>query len=293
MDSYNAFGGLASSCLEHLKDEYEKKTILAIPVIPGFHPDYNFKDAKEQDMSIKLDAVRTINNILSFDYLANECCLTIPLSTGTLGWRQPGPKRIFKYLNYENQLDYHTSALISSFLETISLPYRLKVSNFTINDFCSYQNSLGRKISSGSLSLPLGLNQNQDLIDFLDKFEGSIWQFLSPNCTIETDKIVQQISLKGIPKNRLKRPIDQAKKQRDMPAYRCETVQNMIEYYLQCTCIYSVNRVTSIGAPMKVKLPFPNIFTENVDRYGNVSPNLARKSNESKYTYCNLFARFH
>lgn len=287
LDAYNGFGGLTSACLKHLKDEYDNKTILTIPVIPSHYIDYNYTSSEDKEKSIKLDAIRTINTLLTFDSLSEESCLTIPLCTGSRGWRQPGTKRIFKYLNYNHEYYYHTSAILSSTLDTLSMTYRLKNTSYTINDFCSFQNLNGRKISAASLGVPFGLKSGEDLIDCLDKYEGPLWQTLTPNCKIENDKTTQQVTLRGIPLERLKKPVERAEKQRDMPAYRCDSVNNMLEYYLECTSIYSVNRVTTLNSAMPTKMPFPEIFNENVDMYGNIS-DMSRKSSESKLLFVTM-----
>lgn len=122
LDAYNGFGGLTYSCLEHIRDEYDKKTVLTVPVIPGYHSDYGYENSKEK--SILMDGVRTINTILTLDALCGESCLTVPLCTGTQGWRQPGAKRIFKYLNYNHESNYHTSAILAAALDTLTMSYR-------------------------------------------------------------------------------------------------------------------------------------------------------------------------
>lgn len=272
VDAVNAFSGLANSCVEDLRDEYDKKCILTFPVIPGHYSDYEYTNTKEREESTKKDNIRMINLALCLENLAENSSLVVPLSVGSKGFRQPGPKRTFNYVNYNEKSAYHTSAILASALETFTLPYRKKSSHFSLTDFCADLNNHGRKISAASLCLPFSMQENADLINVLDDWEGPLWQNLTPNCSLGTDKMMQIVSVRGVSEDRLKRNSydDKSKKQREMPAYRCETVQEMITFYLSCISYCTASNVCSISSPLSVQKPFPTIFDNTVSENGDI-----------------------
>lgn len=104
VDAVNAFSGLANSCAEDLKDEYDKKSILTFPVIPAHYSDYEFNNSNEREESTKKDSIRMLNLALCLEGLSENSSLVVPLSVGSKGFRQPGPKREFKHVNYNVRL---------------------------------------------------------------------------------------------------------------------------------------------------------------------------------------------
>lgn len=100
LDSTDGFGGLASSCLEYLNDDYDTKSILTVPVIPSYYEDYAFTTDEEKHMSLINDSFRVLNLVCCFEALSQYSSLFVPLSVGSTGWRQPGPKRNFYHTNY-------------------------------------------------------------------------------------------------------------------------------------------------------------------------------------------------
>lgn len=129
------------------------------------------------------------------------------------------------------------------------------------------------------------MKENTDLINVLDDWEGSLWQNLTPNCTLGTDKMMQIISVRGISEDRLKRSSydDKSKKQREMPAYRCETVQDMFTFYLSCTSYCTASNVCSIVTPVSVRKPFPNIFKDTTVGVNGDILDLPRPPHQRKY----------
>lgn len=282
LDPTDSFGGLSISCLEHIKDEYSRKSVLALPVLPSYHLDYNIQNQDDRVNSTLKDSIRLVNLLLTLKDLTEHCCLTIPLCTGMKGWRQPGPKINLKYLNYNQNNLYHTSAILASAIDTFTMPYRLKTSAFTMADFCADLNTYGRKISAASIGMPFGLKTGENLIDFLDKTETPLWQSLTPNCSIETDKTSQHVTIRGIAKNRLKTPTCLAEdNEKAMPAFRCETTKEMLTYYLQCVSFYTTSHVTSLNTALPTVMPYPDIFDERIDDSGNIT-NYPSKGERSK-----------
>lgn len=260
LDSQDGFAGLGASCIQHLRDEFGK-SIIAFPSI----------DARHEQASAK-DLIRIVNTALCWQQISEDSSLFSPLCCGDKGWPNAGEPRSFKDLNYDLQLKYHTSALLATALDTLSLRYRLKAHPTSVlSDLCADLNKLGRKAVATSLSLPFPMTVKRDLIDILDDLDAPMWTSLTPNCEIPTDKQMQSIALRGVPENRLKRPREQAKKQMAMPAYRCSTVHEMMTMYLAYSCQASAVYFTNAQAPLKIVDPFPRIFNNNLHANGDVA----------------------
>ncbi|KAJ8962036.1 hypothetical protein NQ314_005818 [Rhamnusium bicolor] len=215
------------------------------------------------------DSLRVLNLALSFNAFAAHSSLFIPLCTGSKGWRQPGPKRDFCHTIYDHKLPYHSSAILASALETFTMKYRLKSSHFTMMDLCVDLSRYGRKAAAASLCLPFSFNSDADLLECLDNWQGPLSQSITPNCKIGTDKLIQYITLRGISDEKLKRP-NQTEKLRNTPAYKCDTITDMLNLYLSYATNATSN-VTVVSKPLDVKPPYPNIFDKFINQNGYVS----------------------
>ncbi|XP_055524214.1 protein misato [Wyeomyia smithii] len=261
-DCVDGFAGLAIKTLEHLQDEYNK-TSLVFPVIPPALP--NFKNADETtNMSI-----RVINSALAFSALVESCSLFVPLSTMGRCWRDLDKPRVFPHISYDENNLYQTSAILATYLETASLRYRLKnpTTLSHLSSLCSELTPYGRKMAAAALALPVSMRNSEDFIDFLDRNDEAFSVPLTPNCTIGTKYVVQSVCIRGIPKNRLKRPPTAkfAQKQQRMAAYRCNSVSEMLQFYYHCQLHASLSHVISCNAPMDLKVPFPvEIFDSRI-----------------------------
>lgn len=91
---------MSSSCIQHLRDDYDRKSILVFPLIPSHYPDNNYDSDEGKVQSLINDSVRVLNLALGFNELNLYSNLFVPLSTGEMGWRQPGPKRNLQHINY-------------------------------------------------------------------------------------------------------------------------------------------------------------------------------------------------
>lgn len=81
---------------------------------------------------------------------------------------------------------------------------------------------------------------------------------------------MQFYTLRGISENRLKKPMKSAGKQKDMPAYSCKSVKDMLTFYMSCTNYACATDVTTLEKGLNVSLPFPKIFDEIVGINGNI-----------------------
>jgi hypothetical protein len=254
-DVNDGFSGLTIKCLEYLEDEYSK-SVLALPLFAPRSKCFQFAD---DAMS---DSIRMINTAFSFAKLSEHSSLFVPLSTMSRAWRSVEEPRNFPLVTFDATNLYHSSAVLGTFFDTMSLRYRLKEPSF-LSTFCADLNGYGRKMSSAKVSLPFPMNEKEDLIDFLDRFEGELMETITPGAKVGTDRIVQSVTLRGIPKNRLKKPMETAKNQMKMAAYKCGSVSEMMQLYYQCSYYQSLTHVTAVEGGMKVKSPFPREFFDS------------------------------
>ncbi|XP_003707902.1 misato mitochondrial distribution and morphology regulator [Megachile rotundata] len=260
LDSVDGFAGLGTSCMQYLKDEYEK-SILSFPCI----------DSKTSEPSVS-NLIKSLNTALCWQHAGEYSSLYSPLCCGEAGWPQAGEPRAFNHLIYDAELKYHSSALLATALDTLTIRYRRKeYPNVVLSDLCADLNQFGRQAVATSLTLPFPMMTKMDLIDVLDEFEGTLWTSLTPSCEIPMDRNMQSVVLRGISEDRLKRPISHAMKQMSKPAYRCSSVHEMMMLYLACTCHASATYLSTISSPLSIKEPFPKIFNNDITENGEIA----------------------
>lgn len=93
---------------------------------------------------------------------------------------------------------------------------------------------------------------------------------------------MQHITIRGIKEGQLKKPLDKAQKQRELPAYRANSIQEMMALYLAYTTDATANNVTVVQEALNVKSPFPQIFAKNIGKNGFISDH-NRLSETSEY----------
>lgn len=98
-------------------------------------------------------------------------------------------------------------------MDTVTLRYRLRKHSSNVLDFSTDLTNYDRKLNAAGFSYPLPMRSDQDLIDCLDQIEGRLFTQLSPGSEIGNEYIVQSVCVRGIPRNRLKRPLKSAQKQ--------------------------------------------------------------------------------
>lgn len=219
------------------------------------------------------DLIKIVNTALCWQDIGEYSSLYSPLSCGQVGWPFAADSRKFENITYRPELKYHSSAILATALDTLTLRYRTKkYANASLSDLCVDLNKLGRKAAATTLSLPFPMKTKMDLIDILDEFEGSLWTSLTPSCNIPMDYDMRSLVLRGIPEERLKRPCHECPQQQlNKPAYKCSSVHEMMTFYLMCTSHASATYLSNIEAPLKIPLPYPRIFNNNVTEDGNIT----------------------
>lgn len=268
LDSTDGFSGLANNCIQYLIDEYSSKSIYAVPLIPSYFADNNPQNDRELEISTKKDSTRVVNLAFTYMNLFENSSLFVPMSCGEKGWRKPGNKREFFNLNYNSELNYHSSAILATALDTLSLGYRLKKNGFTLADLCSDMTGYGRKMAAAYLGLPFYMQQKHDLIEHLDNLDFPLWTPITPICKLAKEKLFQYVTIRGIPENRLKKPLKSADSQIQMAAYHCNSVKEMFDLYFHCNYYATATHVTTSPYGLEVKMPFPKLFHTDLNKHG-------------------------
>lgn len=250
-DCTDGYTGLTVKCLEYLADEYSK-TLLTVPIFSPKAPKFRNVD---QAMG---DSIRVVNTALAYNSVLEHSSLVLPLSTMARAWRPIDTPRRFPLFDYQSDNLYETSAILATYLDTISLRYRSKdnIDSCHLAGFCSDLSNYGRKLAAAALALPFKINTDQDLIDCLDQHEGKLFTQLTPNVEIGTDRIVQSVAVRGI--NRLKSTNPKiADRQMRMAAYQCTSVSEMFQLYFQCSNYNSMAHVAALEHAMPTMVPYP------------------------------------
>ncbi|EMD35050.1 hypothetical protein CERSUDRAFT_107070 [Gelatoporia subvermispora B] len=128
-----SFGGFTNGFLTAFRDEFFKLPCLAFPLLSSSIP-----GSVDQDNVLGIR--KALNDALCLRGLNELCNLSVPLqapSTWSLGeWTKP-------FVNFDRSNIYQTSALLSSHIETATLPLRLKGTHYDISSLCEALNGSG------------------------------------------------------------------------------------------------------------------------------------------------------
>uniref|UniRef100_A0ABM0MAX4 Protein misato homolog 1-like n=1 Tax=Saccoglossus kowalevskii TaxID=10224 RepID=A0ABM0MAX4_SACKO len=199
VDTFDGFSGLGCKLVEQLSDEFSSKSIITFATSPAHFPNSTTIE----------DSQRVINSVLSYDGLCNHSSLCLPLCVSSTLWRQPGLATNFPNLIYDANLNYHSSAILAMALETATLPYRLENNCIQMSTITDALSTMGRKLSSLSVSLPVPLSTDSSLAEMFKHYTDlSPWQPITPYCSQASPQncFAQTVSLRGIPKQLLKSP---------------------------------------------------------------------------------------
>ncbi|XP_005103386.1 protein misato homolog 1 [Aplysia californica] len=260
LDNHNGFGGLSSSALSYLSDEFSSKSRLSLGLTPACPPD---QTAVER-------STRILNSALSLRHCSEHSSLYVPLSLASSLWRNVGAPVKFDNLQYKAELDYHTSAVLAAALDTASLPYRRENDPASISDITSSFSSLGRKVSALNLSLPFPLRMGTTVADTLVSLgQTDPWTSLTPSVHCVSSPMFQSCVLRGVPQLGAKRLVS------DSPASRllssCSSVDDVLRLYLTETYPGSFNSGCHMRDGVVVSTPFPHIFSPGVNWHGFLS----------------------
>uniref|UniRef100_A0A8D2J906 Protein misato homolog 1 n=1 Tax=Varanus komodoensis TaxID=61221 RepID=A0A8D2J906_VARKO len=186
-DLHNGFSGVGAKVTELLRDEYAGKGVLTWGLTPA--PQRNL--------------YRLMNTVLGIVHLSQHSSLFCPLSlNGSLGLR-PEPPVVLPYLQYNASLDYHTSAVLATALDTVTAPYRLQASAVSMAHLAEALNFSGRKVPLTAVaSMPFPMAQGQTLPDALCSQQPAVPGSSLSSCAAQGQSrcFAQSVVLRGIGK---------------------------------------------------------------------------------------------
>ncbi|XP_038238628.1 protein misato homolog 1 isoform X2 [Dermochelys coriacea] len=258
-DLNNGFSGVGAKVTELLHDEYSGRGILTWGLTPIIH---------NVGVSWK-DFYRLMNTVLGIVHLSTHSSLFCPLSlNGSLGLKPEAPVTL-PYVHYDASLNYHSSAILATALDTLSAPYRLHSSQFSMVQLADAFNSSGRKVVAAGAAVPFPMAYGQSLPDALCSYQLAVpWTPLS-SCGEQKDSccFAQSVVLRGIGKeNHISNlpPGSQPKS----ALHVCETGEEVLGSYLHARCPGTFSTSHLLQGPCKVLPPYPQFFSALLNKQG-------------------------
>ncbi|XP_069506090.1 protein misato homolog 1 isoform X2 [Ambystoma mexicanum] len=258
-DLHDGFSGVGSKVTEILHDEYPGKGILTWGTSPAVHTE---KSPVKQ-------VYRLLNSVLGIVALSTHSSLYCPLSlSGSLG-RQPGPLAAFPRLLYDASLNYHSSAVLATALETISIPYRLQNSAFTMGQLADGLNFSGRKVVTAWASVPFPIRQSSSLADAFCSNPGAApWEALSCVQQKESQCFAQSVVLRGIGRQCLS---SHSHHRNTGPGGIYQTQEDLLEEFLHYLYPETLSASHVVQSPCRVGPPYPQFFSPDTNCNGFIN----------------------
>ncbi|XP_077178890.1 protein misato homolog 1 isoform X2 [Paroedura picta] len=257
-DLHNGFSGVGAKVTELLRDEYTGKGILTwglTPVLSTPNP--------------QLGLYRLMNTILGLVHLSSHSSLFCPLSlNGSLGLR-PEPPVALPYVQYDASLDYHTSAILATALDTCTVPYRLQSSGLSMVHLAEALNFSGRKVATAVAAVPFPAAPSQSLPDALCAHQTAVpWSPLS-SCGEQGDRrcFTQSVVLRGIAREHLVSKPPPGCEPKSI-LHMCETGEEVLTRYLYTTSPSTLSTVHLFQGPCQLRAPYPQFFSPRLDKHG-------------------------
>ncbi|XP_072493924.1 protein misato homolog 1 isoform X2 [Notamacropus eugenii] len=258
-DLHDGFSGLGAKATELLQDEYAGRGILTWGLLPGPYtlgePQKNF--------------YRLFNTALGLVNMAAHSSLVCPLSLGGgLGLR-PEPPVTFPHLRYDVTLPYHSSALLATALDTITVPYRLCASPISMMHLADMLSFSGRKVVIAGASIPFPVAPGHSLPDTLAQFGGTIpWTPLSA-CgePSGTRCFAQSVVLRGVDKTQQTSQLSPGTSP-SSPLHACTSGEEVLAQYLQQLQPGVLSSSQLLLSPCRVVPPYPRFFSSRLNQQG-------------------------
>ncbi|XP_063173078.1 protein misato homolog 1 isoform X1 [Candoia aspera] len=257
-DLHNGFSGVGAKAVELLQDEYVGKGILTCgltPVLQSSIPQRNF--------------YRLMNTVLGIVHLASQSSLFCPLSlNGSLGLKPEAPLAL-PHLHYKASLDYHTSAILATALDTLTTPYRLQTSAISVSNLAETVNFSGRKVAEAVAAIPFPVAEDQSLPDALCSQQPStVWSSLS-SCGSHGDAhcFAQSVVLRGIGKQQQVSNTPPGTEPKSV-LHVCETGQEVLTRYLYMVSPETLSTSLLLQGPCKLLAPYPQFFSPFLNKHG-------------------------
>ncbi|XP_067169367.1 protein misato homolog 1 isoform X4 [Apteryx mantelli] len=257
-DLHNGFSGVGAKVTELLHDEYSGKGILTWGLTPVIH-----KMAESEK-----DFYRLMNTALGIVHLSTQSSLFCPLSlSGSLGIK-PEPPITFPYINYDASLNYHSSAILATVLDTLTVPYRLSTSQCSMMHLAETLNFSGRKVVAALAAVPFPVIHGHSLLDTLCAHQQDMpWKFLSSYREQKVSRcFAQSVVLRGICKE--SHNSNCPGKQPASALHACETVEQILQHYLHTLSPGAFSTSHVLEQPCHTVPPYPQFFSSLLTKQG-------------------------
>ncbi|XP_054834631.1 protein misato homolog 1 isoform X2 [Eublepharis macularius] len=267
-DLHNGFSGVGAKVTELLQDEYTGKGILTW----GLTPVHSVPNPQ-------LSFYRLMNTVLGLVHLSSHSSLFCPLSlNGRLGLR-PEPPVALPYVHYDASLDYHTSAILATALDTCTVPYRLQASTISMAHLAEALNFSGRKVATAVTAVPFPVAPSQSLPDALCAHQSGLpWSPLS-SCGEQRGIrcFAQSAVLRGIAKEHLVSKPPPGCEPKSV-LHMSETGEEVLARYLYTVSPTTLSTVHLLQSPCQLLAPYPQYFSPLLDKQGFLLDAPARAS---------------
>ncbi|KAM9264472.1 protein misato homolog 1 isoform 2-T2 [Morus bassanus] len=248
-DLHDGFSGVGAKVTELLCDEYSGKGILTWGLTPVM-----------SNMGDSQNSYRLMNTALGIVHLSSHSSLFCPLSlSGSLGIK-PQPPIMFPYINYDASLNYHSSAILATALDTLTAPYRLCSSQGSMMHLAETLNFSGRKVVAAWASVPFPALHGYSLCDTLCAYQQDVpWNLLS-SCGEQKVSccFAQSVVLRGICKES---HISCLRKQPASPLHACESTEQSLQHYLHAVFPGAFSTSHVLKQPCNTLPPYPQFFS--------------------------------
>lgn len=276
-DSFNGFGGLTNNCLNLITEEYAKRSVFTILPFPYFNNQKN--DSK---------MIRLINTAFTLKGLLQDnkdnMALPISLFNSFLTSQKIQPVEL-PLVKYQPELNYHTSAILASLIDSVTLPWRQKTQQNHMPDFFSSFDTYTYKIASLQSVYPLKINENKYLFNYLqDNDVCEIASWFTPlaasylKCSeMTTSELLEgtfSVTCNGVEDARVKNIKDNFVFGDIVPA------KTVIQRYFEEMYPKSKTMSFSTKTALCTKLPFPNIIRDSTLKTAGHSKDEKRLSSE-------------
>eukprot|EP00095_Tigriopus_kingsejongensis_P009981 maker-scaffold17_size721972-snap-gene-6.24 protein:Tk09981 transcript:maker-scaffold17_size721972-snap-gene-6.24-mRNA-1 annotation:"unknown" len=257
-DDFDGFGGITAGLVDYLEDEFGNKTRLVFPTSPPAYPEY----------SGILGSTRLLNSMLSLSSQVEGSSALTPLTLAKDTFVLPNGHRKLPSIQYKPNLMYHSSAIVASVLDSLTLPWRANEKPTRIYDVVNGLNGYGRKICAAKAKFPFVLNPGEYLVDVLQKKQDLT--SLLPGIGQESGSVnAQSLVMRGLDRSLLK-PADFERNQMfvNHPFLGSKSIEEALEQYLaeQYERCPSVVHTFKTGA--SVSRPYPDLFDARLSNEG-------------------------
>jgi hypothetical protein len=254
-DNFDAFGGLGSSLVNLLADEYASKCTVAFTTSPPAYAEY----------SAAANSSRFLNTVLTADAFADCSAVSIvtPLSLAADTFVLPGGQtRDFSQLTYSPDSNYHTSAILAAAYDNVTMPWRsTSRKQVGMTEIPAALGVSGRRVAALELCAPFA-NADEYLVNLLNESDVETVS-LCPSSK-SGDVCVQAVSVCGVHESRWKpKDFRRSEKYAKHPYLTCDTAEEAFRHYYRLRLPRTQTGVATSPAWCSTANPFPRILKEN------------------------------